>query len=144
MENTVPKDAIIGQRISQIWQTIDWNPGKIDFADHVFELRSGVCFRLPCWVSKPILRADIPDNAHPWDLDPIHAIRQSAIADICCPENDECVSPDEIYILLESGLWIFQEVGAPHGVAGVGLFTSEKCPWQWPEECGLASLFRSL
>jgi hypothetical protein len=142
VNSPLAKRDIIGHRIARVWQTITMNPGDMDFAAHVFELTTGNAFRLPFDREEQLSTVEIPPSAVSFDLPSIAQIRESEIADICCPEDDEWVNCQSMCILLKSGLWISEIVGAPHGVMGIGLFVSDQCPWQWPEECGLASYFR--
>lgn len=142
MNSLLAESDIRGHRIVHVWQTIELNPGAMDFADHVFELNTGVRFRLPFDRDEPLSIVDIPPSAKLLELPIVARLRESAIEDICCPKEDEWVNCEAMYVLLDSGLWISQIVGAPHGISGIGIFAGPHCPWAWREECGIASYFR--
>jgi hypothetical protein len=120
----IKKADIIGSRIIAINQTHEIDDGGNDCCQVYFSADRGFTFTTP-FVGVPWQTSDVPGTAQPFGMRLFSAakrfvrqLRKRTIAGVyCCPEE-----PDSALLVLDDGSQLYNNVVAPHGTGGAGLY----------------------
>ena len=116
-------DRLLNNRIDKVF-TRNWVVDGFESADFIYRLSTGKHFRFPeIYERVTDFEYCLPSDEHRpytpsgdklefYDKNFFHA----RITDLFVPEDPELRSPDEFIVALSSGLFLFQESGAPEGL----------------------------
>ena len=120
---------IIGKKLTRILQTSEVMDGWIHFSSHYFVLDSGISFYFPVNLESGFVSTQVPQNAEEIIHSRLNEAIGSKIENVYRPKDDEYFEPDEVIILLNTGLWLWQQSSAPDGVhLGIGIYIEPNKP----------------